>query len=154
MKGKGKKIMTFSEQFKEVVEVICDKIGIAIDWTQDNVIPYIMEVCKRYVTLNIIEEALFVLFGVILVIVGTILTVSLSKDAKRVYENDEDGFWFETYCGSIEPNLVGFFGIIGAGIALIVGIVCVPCGVSELLKWIFIPEFQIIEEITSYLSAM
>ncbi len=146
--------MTFSEQFKEVVEVVCDKIGIAIDWTQENIIPYIMEVCKRYVTLNIIEEVLFVLFGVILVVVGTILVISLSKDAKRVYENDKDGFWFETYCGGIEPSLMGFFGIIGAGIALLVGIVCVPCGVSELLKWIFVPEFQIIEELTSYLQTM
>lgn len=147
--------MTFSEQFKEVVEVICDKLGVAIDWTQENIIPYIMEVCKRYVTLNIVEEALFVLFGVIMVVVGAILARSLYKGGMKVAETDNDGFWFETTgYGGIEPTCSGIFGIIGAGVMLLVGIVCVPIGISELLKWCLVPEFQIIDDITFYLSTI
>ena len=73
-----KRIMTFSEQFKEIFELICEKIGVVIDWSQENVVPYVMDFLKRYVAYNIVEEILLILFGFAL-IVGAIFSFMGAK---------------------------------------------------------------------------
>jgi uncharacterized membrane protein len=106
MKGK-KKNMTFSEQFKEIFELICDKIGIAIDWTQENIIPYVMDLCKRYVAYNIVETILWILFGIALII-GVItfficfFGLKLGKKFGTVFSNKA------TIIGGIILIVIGF----------------------------------------------
>ena len=41
--------MTVSEQIIQVVDMLCEKFGMAIDWTGENVIPYIEVLCKKLV---------------------------------------------------------------------------------------------------------
>lgn len=41
--------MSMSEQVISVIDVICDKFGIAIDWTSENILPYIQELFQKYI---------------------------------------------------------------------------------------------------------
>ena len=152
--------MTFSEQFKEVFELICDKMGVAIDWTQENVVPYVTELCERYVTFNIIEEIISVVCWSLIIIGCIVGAIVIVKDFKKV--GKEKGsthslYWIKDvgYCG--EDWDLTFFGYASAIIGAVLFIVSIPFlifSISELLKWCFIPEVQIIEEISILLKAM
>ena len=41
--------MKVSEQIIQVLDALCAKLGMAIDWTADNVIPYIEKLCGKYI---------------------------------------------------------------------------------------------------------
>lgn len=78
--------MTFSEQLKDIFNMLCEKIGIAIDWTQDNIVPYVMEFCKRFVILNIVEEALYLIGSIIAVVIIGFLFKAIFKDYKKCHD--------------------------------------------------------------------
>lgn len=41
--------MSVSDQILAVINDLCAKFGIAIDWTAENVLPYIEDLCARYI---------------------------------------------------------------------------------------------------------
>lgn len=146
--------MTFSEQFKDIFNMLCEKIGVAIDWTQDNIVPYVMELCKRFVILNIVEEALWLISGIIAVVIIGFLAKKIFEDYRKCVDTREDTFWWEEFCRDISPKFGTVIAFIIGGIALLFGLITIPCSISEILKWAIVPEVQLIKEITSFISAM
>ena len=53
--------MSFSSQFIEVLDALCDKIGIAIDWTSQNVMPYVTDLATRIITYEISTSAAWII---------------------------------------------------------------------------------------------
>ena len=45
--------MNVSEQIISVIDNLCQKFGIAIDWTANNVLPYIETLCGKYINWEI-----------------------------------------------------------------------------------------------------
>lgn len=45
--------MTFSSQFIEVLDALCEKFGIVVDWTSQNVLPYATELAARIISYEI-----------------------------------------------------------------------------------------------------
>ena len=41
--------MSVSDQIIAVINDLCAKFGVAIDWTAENVMPYIEDLCARYI---------------------------------------------------------------------------------------------------------
>ena len=41
--------MTFSKEIIEVLEYLCTKLGVTIDWTAENVGPYLQDLCTKIV---------------------------------------------------------------------------------------------------------
>ena len=146
--------MTFSEQFKDIFNMLCEKIGVAIDWTQDNIVPYVMELCKRFVIFNIVEEALWLVTGIIAVVAIGFLLNKIFKDYRKCADTRKDTFWWEEFCGGISPKIGTIFALVIGGMILLLGLIIIPCSILELLKWAIVPEVQIIKEITSLISAM
>ena len=146
--------MTFSEQFKDIFNMLCEKIGVTIDWTQDNIVPYVVELCKRFVILNIVEETIWLVGGIIAVVIVGVLSKKLFKDYRKCADTREDTFWWERFCGDISPKNGTFIVFIVGGVVLLFGLIVIPCSISELVKWAVVPEVQLIKEITSFISAM
>lgn len=148
--------MTFSEQFKEVFNLICEKIGVVIDWSQENVIPYVMDFFKRYVAYNIVEEILLILFSFALIIGVVIFFKVIIKDRAKCKSKKKDTvFWdYYSYNKDVDVGFGAAFSFALCGVVLVGGIVMFCCGISELLKWCFVPEFQIVEKISYLISTM
>lgn len=148
--------MTFSEQFKEIFELICEKIGVVIDWSQENVVPYVMDFLKRYVAYNIVEEILLILFSIVLIVGVVIFFKIIIKDrAKCEAKKKDTAFWeYYSYSKDIDPGFGAVLGFIFGSTILIGGIIMFCSGMSELLKWCFVPEFQIVEKISYLISTM
>ena len=148
--------MSFSEQFKEVFELICEKIGVVIDWSQENVVPYVMDFLKRYVAYNIVEEILLILFSIVLIVGVVIFFKIIIKDRAKCESKKKDTAFWECYSYSkdIDPGFGAVLGFIFGSTILIGGIIMFCSGMSELLKWCFVPEFQIVEKISYLISTM
>ena len=61
--------MTVSSQIIEVLDSLCEKAGIAIDWTAENVLPYIQELAGKFVSF----EAATSIAWILLVVIPTLI---------------------------------------------------------------------------------
>jgi hypothetical protein len=122
---------------------MCDKLGIAVDWTAENVLPQVMEILSRYRLYEIVSKSVSILAMVLIVIIFAVIV----KKAIKKNGNDLDEFLWWLW-DSIIGWLVCIFGI-----AIVVTIViCIPANLDELFKWIFIPEVQILDLLQGYVK--
>ena len=71
--------MSFSSQFIEVLDALCDKIGIAIDWTSQNVVPYVTDLAARIITYEIWTSAAWIVIVAILFLIAWKMTKNMCK---------------------------------------------------------------------------
>jgi hypothetical protein len=45
--------MNFSQEIINVLDYLCKRFGIVIDWTSENVMPYLEDLCARYIQFEI-----------------------------------------------------------------------------------------------------
>lgn len=67
-----------SSEFEKALDAVCDKFGIAVDWSSKNVIPYVQELSTRVVHFKIASAIFFAVVG-ILMVASTILWVKLIR---------------------------------------------------------------------------
>lgn len=73
-----------SEEIIKVLDALCAKLGVAIDWTSENVVPYLMELAEKYIVYEIATSAAIVLgCGVVSVIFGVIAYKAASKASEE-----------------------------------------------------------------------
>ena len=92
--------MSFSSQFIEVLDALCDKIGIAIDWTSQNVVPYLTDLAARIITYEIWTSAAWIVIAAIVFLIAWKMT---KRDCKADTFDDE---WF---LGWFVRILIGVF---------------------------------------------
>lgn len=122
-----------SEEIIKVLDALSDKLGVAIDWTKDNVAPYIEELLIRLQHYLLVMD----IVGFILCIAGIVLPVLAIKKLIK-YCNDD---YFEDF----EELLVA--GEIVLFIIFIVCIIGLFVNGSNLLQSITFPELRILHYI-------
>lgn len=122
--------MTASEQIIQVLNYICEKVGLAIDWTvvfaNENVIPYIEMLCGKFVTYEIATSIVWLVLGIIVIILAVLLIYFSIKK-----EWDDDGACI-------------FIGVI----AILISIPIILYQTFDIITCVTFPEKVIIEEIT------
>lgn len=69
--------MEFSKEIISILDYLGHKFGIAIDWTSENVMPYLEELCGKYINYEIYTSiAWCVAVGVVMIIAGLIWGIS------------------------------------------------------------------------------
>jgi len=66
--------MTVSEQIIQVLDNLCTKMGIVIDWTSENVIPYVTMLCEKLITYEIATSSAWMAIMLIMVI-GSLIAI-------------------------------------------------------------------------------
>lgn len=70
--------MEFSKEIINVLDYLCGKFGIAIDWTSDNVMPYLEDLCGRYINYEVYTSiAWCVVVAAILVVIGLVWIIGV-----------------------------------------------------------------------------
>lgn len=72
--------MSFSSQFIEVLDALCDKIGIAIDWTSQNVVPYVTDLATRIITYEISTSVAWIVIAAIVFLIIWKMTKNMCKE--------------------------------------------------------------------------
>ena len=116
--------MTVSEQIIAVINSLCEKFGVAIDWTANNVLPYIETLCTKIVTYEIWTSIFYMALWIFLAAIMWIIFIPVYKKAK-VDQWDFD-YCFMPWC------------------AIIVGVIAVVFFITALIN-IGMQTFDIIE---------
>ena len=119
--------MTVSNQIIAVLDAICEKFGIVIDWTASNIMPYLQDLCKRIVTYEIATSVAWIILQAVILLLAFYIR---NKKIKPLAEADDDDYYIviaTTIC------------IVIAIIATIV--ICVQ--VADIIKAFTIPEITI-----------
>ena len=139
-----------SEEIIKVFDYLGEKLGIVIDWTQENILPYLQDLLGRYVTFNIVIHAIGLFLGVAGTIFAIVMLVHIYLRANR----DNSCFWYDNSFGGKEVSMTGFGFTLVSGFTSFFSLIALIYNSVELLKWIFIPEFQLIEDLTYYISTL
>ena len=117
--------MQISDEVIKVLEYLCDKIGITIDWTSNNILPYLEQLCGKFVKWEIGTS----IGWIVLAVISTIIALIFSKVV------DWDGFEsFIFWC------------------ILIIAIVIIGCQAFDIIECYTFPEKAIYDYIQTYLQ--
>ena len=72
-----------SDAIIKVLNELCDKFGIAIDWTSDNVVPYLQDLMVRYSKYVCYTSIMWLVIGLIIMVVFAVLLYKHLKQEHR-----------------------------------------------------------------------
>lgn len=124
--------MELSAQVITVMDALCEKIGIAVDWSQQNVLPYFQELIGKFITYEIATSAVWIC----LVLIGMFASF---KGCKFLY-NKSINDWHDE--GGIVVAVV-----LGLGMTLIGTVVFIE-QVFDIVTCITLPEKIIFDMIS------
>lgn len=123
--------MTVSEQVIQVLDKLCEKFGMAIDWTNENVIPYVKELGIKLVNWEIMTS---IFLGIVYIIILAAIVIIATFFIKGGKKTD----WNDFYMGGTIIS-----AIVGAP-ALII-FVCLLCSeIFDIITALTFPELTII----------
>lgn len=130
-----------SEEIIKILDNLGERLGIAIDWTSENILPYLQDLMSRFIGLKNVQAIIWLVISAvvilltILVIIGTIKYIK--KQDKTSYEYEDKIF----ICGLIDFVI---------GIVAIIFLTILLCNTFGLIQNIYTPELTLLEYITNY----
>lgn len=79
-----------SDEIIKVLDNLCEKIGFTIDWTNENIIPYLNQLLERYIKYEFMISLYWMIIGIALLVFAVILFVR-SKDRLSIEDWPEWG---------------------------------------------------------------
>ena len=132
-----------SEEIIKVLDALAEKFGLAIDWTSANVIPYLEQLCGKYVNYEIATSVVWLILGVISLLVGK-WGIKIAKYCYNRYKEEEYSNWD-----------VGFiFAGIGTGVLSLTCVIVIICQVFDIGTCFTFPEKIILDELISIYVTM
>lgn len=134
----------------QAIDKLSEKFGIAIDWTQQNIMPQFLEFCDRFITYNIFLNIGLIVLSILLGIASVIIFKKMLFYHETAVVKYEGNFLFDRYGDVDNPTTV---------ILMIIDFCCFIASfplfitaVGDLLKWWLIPEAQIVQYLTTLIS--
>ena len=143
-----------STEIINVLNYIGEKLGIAIDWTAENVLPQVLDILGRYRIFQIVGNSIWVFVFVALAICFTYFGKSVIKNYKSCYNNHDKNLWFyySSYWNEVKWNITSCLYVTFLAVYLLIVLVGVPTIIGETLKWVFVPEVKYLELLKGYIQ--
>lgn len=126
--------MSVSKQIIEVLNDLCSKFGMAIDWSSENILPYVKELCGRFINYEIYTSALWMVLMSAICVIFWIVYATTFKSAKNLdWDTDYDVSWINE--GSL----------ICAIVLSIITIIVIMVQSFDIVEAIYLPEKTIYE---------
>lgn len=123
-----------SNEIIKVLDKLCEKFGIVVDWTSQNVMPYMQDLMTRFIKYKMIINSFWLAIGIVLLIV-TVIAIYILKKSNE-YENNNDDFCLMA---------------IGIGAMFIVSCTIIASNANEIIQNLYMPEITIVEYIQNYI---
>lgn len=138
-----------STQIIEVLNDICEKFGVAVDWTSKNVQPYLKELMTKCVNYKLATDIVWLVVGIILLIIGGVL-IKFALTNNRKYNEIPD--YIERMRSTLDE--VACIQFIIGSICLGVAVILILYFTINLVACLTFPEKIILDMVRSYLSNM
>ena len=140
--------MEVSEQVIKVLDAVCDKFGIAIDWTSNNVIPYIQELGHKIIIYDICNSIIWLVIGSAIPSTVAILIKKFLNKKKLEAQESSNVYYYAG--GSLDEGALYCYLIIG--ILLVIAFVIGTIGLQSIIQDVVFPEKTLIEFIKPYIK--
>ena len=134
-----------SQEIINVLNYLGEKLGIAIDWSSENVWPQIMDILGRYRLMEIVYSCLWIIIQSAFIVYALVVFVKCFKASNKIRTTKQDNFWWYSGYASNWLSSAGMFLVITAGFFGGASLFTLPIKVGDLLKWLIIPEVKYIE---------
>lgn len=126
-----------SEEIIKVLDELGKRFGVAIDWSNQNIIPYLQELMKRFICYKNITACVWIIISIFMTIGSVMMIKFINKWRKsnNYDEYDDDPLAVIGYVTSV--------CIIALGIGLLIG------NLLGIAKNIYMPEMVVYEYIKS-----
>lgn len=138
--------MTVSEQIIQVVDALCEKLGIAIDWTSENVMPYIETLCGKLINYEIGTSIAWI-------VILAVLSVGCMVATKKFYPVFKNGLEQEKNSYDIGWSFASGISIAGLAIIYLTTIIVIGTQVMDIIKCMTFPEMYVFEYISALVNA-
>ena len=129
-----------SEEIIKVLDYICAQLGIAVDWTAENVMPQVMDILGRYRIYTIASMVITIICLLLILFVWYLLAKKCIKDIK----NKTVGIWWELSCNG-SPSFLTMTFIMLSFFVVPLMIAGIYANVSDILQWAIVPEIKYLE---------
>jgi len=139
-----------SDQIIKVLDKIAEQFGMAIDWTKENIVPYIQDLVSRYAQMQVISN---IVAGGAYLIIGTVSGFILVNIIRQWTKRNLDSVFIKSNSSRWDaipdglPNVLGIALLIASAIALLVAIIELPTCVNSIIRWLTVPEVQILADL-------
>ena len=120
-----------SDEIIKILDDLGQRFGVAIDWSSQNVMPYLQDLVRRFTTYEIATSIMWLTIGMIFLLAGIIFSIKIVKSENR------------------DIHSLILFPVVLA----VIGIVMIMCQISDIITVNTIPEKTIIEYINSLMSS-
>ena len=127
-----------SEEIIKVLDELGKRFGIVIDWSNQNIIPYLQELLKRFICYRNITACVWITISIAITIGGVVMLKFLNKWIKSDNYNSDNFSDDETLAA---VGYIFSICIIALGIGLIIG------NILGITKNICMPEMVVYEYI-------
>ena len=139
-----------NEEMIKVFDYIGNKLGVAIDYTQENIQPYLEDLWNRFITYELVINIIFGTIGAVLLIVGFITIYKYFKASKLAQEGKADGFFYKIQQSiysdkSVVLNDMSIAILIVMLFAIFIGLVLFIVHISSVIELLIVPEKFIFE---------
>lgn len=126
-----------SDEIIKVLDELAKKFGIVIDWTSQNVIPYLEDLGMRLVKFDTMQH----IFGIVICVITLILTLIIFKKGINFFKAESQ----KEYSDSELSQIIYTLFMIIFGFASVVAIVFAFSDINSIIQNIYLPEKTIYE---------
>lgn len=117
-----------SDEVIKILDALTERLGLAIDWSSSNVLPYFQQLCNKYIKYEIATSIIWIVIGIALLFCGRYLF------KKRKYIDDM--FW-----GLNEIIIVAIISMV------LIGSLMIATQIFDIATCITFPEKMIFQEL-------
>ena len=132
-----------SDEIIKILDALAERVGLVIDWTAENIIPYLEQLGGKYVSYEVTTSVVWLIFGITCLFIGKWL-IKKTQCCYAKYKEDKYSWW----------DVAAIFVGIGAGIAIFIGIIVSMYQIFDIVTCLTFPEKIIIEELKMIYSSM
>ena len=125
-----------ADQIIRVIEALCEKFGIAVDWSAESLAPAISSLVGKYARYVILSGAVYLFIYALLIFVGRSF-IQWMKEKGKEYGSIED--WV---------NLFAIYAIVMLTYTLVV----LFCIIPDVIQAITVPELTFVNKVMTYLN--
>lgn len=137
--------MSISNEIVKIFDAIAERLGVAIDWSSENIIPYLEQLFDKYVKYEIATSIVYLVFGVVLLILG-VFGIKLTKKFMAKYHEIKRTNPFSEY------NIAAVMTGVGVGVAFLVGTIVILVQCFDIVTCLTFPEKFILEELKNLIQ--
>ena len=134
-----------SQEIINVLNYLGEQLGIAIDWSSENVWPQVMDILGRYRLFELVSTGFWLIMEVVMVFSAFLILKRMAKDYMKIKADQEDNFWWQRRYGGNELTGFGWALFIISLLLGVTSVITIPVDIGEMFKWLIVPEIKYLE---------